>query len=217
MSFEEGFEYYGEELVFDSGDRDFDGDYDEDDIEIEDYNEEVEEEDIDLNGDKLNDDGLRQDEDEMKFMDGNVFGSSYNDRERLTGPITSVAQIKSLINVFGGALGKKDKLSFSDLTDEDIFKLLLNNVIYSNKLNNYYPTKNFTTLMEELFLVLDKVPNLKYKNPVCLFISYLCISKKDGEIIPSMLKEWKKAIVALNLYCIDIIRYCRLWKNIYKK
>lgn len=216
MSFNDGFEPYEGELMFDQEGY-FDRGYDEEDeeFEVQEYNDEADNE---IENDVFMDNDFRVEYDGFEQMGGEDFGNSYADRERTTGPISSVAQIKGLINVFGGVLGKKDeKISFENLSDEDIFKLLLNNVIYSNKINNYYPTTNFTSLMEELFLILNRVPNLKYKNPSALFISYLCVARSTGEIIKSKLEHWTQAINVLNIYCTDVIRYSKLWKQIYNK
>lgn len=217
MSFNDGFEPYEGELVFEQeGDFARGYDEDEDEFEVQEYGEEGG--DNEIENDVFMDNDFRVEYDGFEQMGGEEFGSSYADRERIAGPISSVAQIKGLINVFGGALGKKDeKISFENLSDEDIFKLLLNNVIYANKLNNYYPTTNFTSLMEELFLMLNRVPNLKYKNPAALFISYLCVARSTGEIIKSKLEHWTQAINVLNIYCTDVIRYSKLWKQIYNK
>lgn len=216
---DDGFVPFGEELVFgDQYVRDGYDQYDEDDKEGEgeDYGDDIDEKDIDLGGEDLAQDDLRPEIDDMDQFGGDVFQSSYYDRERVGGPISSVAQIKSLINIFGSSLGRKeDKISFANLSDEDIFKLLLNNAVYSNKLNNYYPSTNFTALMETMFSLLEKVPNLKYKNPSALFIAFLCVSRK-GKLLPTELSKWKMAIKALNIYCTDVIRYTRLWKIIYK-
>jgi len=216
MSFDDGFEPYEGQLVFEQA-GDFGGDYeqDEDEFEVQEY---AEEGDNEIEGDVFMDNDFRVEYDGFEQMGGEDFGNSFADRERVGGPISSVAQIKSLISVFGGALGKKDeKISFENLSDEDIFKLLLNNVIYANKLNNYYPNTNFNSLMEELFLMLYKVPNLKYKNPAALFISYLCVARNTGEIIKSKLEHWTQATKVLNIYCTDVIRYGKLWKQIYNK
>ena len=137
-----------QELVFEeygSGSGGFKEDEEDEDFNV-DYDDEIEEENLDLGGEIINDNDRA---DDMVFEDEGSFGSTFGDRERVGGPISSVAQIKSLMNVFGGLLGEKEgKLSFSNLTNEDILKLLLNNAVYSNKLNNYYPTTNFTSLME---------------------------------------------------------------------
>jgi len=214
---DDGFVPFGEELVFgDEYARDDYDQYDEEEKEADDYGDDIEEKDIDLGGEDLIQDDMRPERDDMEQFGGDVFQSSYYDRERVGGPISSVAQIKSLINIFGSSLGRKeDKLSFANLSDEDIFKLLLNNAVYSNKLNNYYPSTNFTALMETMFPLLEKVPNLKYKNPSALFISFLCVSRK-GKLLSAELSKWKMAIKALNIYCTDVIRYSRLWKIIYK-
>lgn len=213
----DGFESFGEELVFENEDGNYgdEGDYDEE--EIEDYAEEIEEKDIDIAGDDLVQNDFRKEQDDMQNFGGEVFVDSFQDRERIGGPISSVAQIKSLLKLFGGSIGRKEeKISFANLTDEDIFKLLLNNSVYSNKLNNYYPSTNFTSLMEGMFPLLNKIPNLKYKNPSALFISYLCVSRANRKLMKSELDKWKLAITALNIYCSDVIRYSRLWNIVYK-
>lgn len=203
-----------QELVF--GDYDGGGGgyvEDEDEINIDlDYGDEVEEENIDLDGELLKDNDRG---DDMIFEEEGTFGNAFGDRERVGGPISSVAQIKSLLNIFGGSLGDKEgRLSYSNLTNEDIIKLLLNNAVYSNKLNNYYPTTNFTALMEGMFQYLQHVPNIKYKNPSALFIGYLCTSR-NGKFVDNEFEKWKMAISVLNIYNSDVIRYHRLWSNIY--
>lgn len=216
MSFDDGFESYEGQLVFDQvGYDQGEGYVDEEDFEVQEYGEEADNE---IDNDVFMDNDFRVEYDGFEEMVGEEFGNSFADRERVVGPISSVAQIKGLINIFGGVLGKSyDKISFENLSDQDIFKLLLNNIIYSNKLNNYYHSTNFTSLMEELFLILDRVPNLKYKNPAALFLSYLCVARNTGEIIKSKLEHWTQAIKVLNIYCTDIIRYGKLWKQIYNK
>jgi hypothetical protein len=186
----------------------------EEDIEVVDYGEEMEEKEIDIEGVDFGDNDFRPME-ETEYGDLTV--ASFSDRERLGGPISSVSQIKSLMNIFGGVLGKAEGIiTFANLSDEDIFKLILNNNVYANKLPNFYPTKNFTVLMEDLFTILEKIPNLRYKNPSALFIAYLVTSKKDGSLNKKDYESWKMAIKVLNIYNSDIIRYNRLLQNIYK-
>jgi hypothetical protein len=177
-----------------------------------DYGDDIEEENIDLDGEALRDNDRG---DDMIFEEEVSFGTTFSDQDRVGGRISSVAQIKSLMNIFGGSLGGKEgKLSFSNLSDQDILKLLLNNSVYSNKLNNYYPNTNFTALMEGMFQYLEYVPNIKYKNPSALFIGYLCTSR-NGKFLENEFQKWKIAISVLNIYNSDVIRYHRLWNNIY--
>ena len=136
MSFNDGFEAYEGELVFDQ-EGDFGRGYDEEEeeFEVQEYGEEGDNE---IENDVFMDNDFRVEYDGFEQMGGEEFGNSYADRERIAGPISSVAQIKGLISVFGGALGKKDeKISFENLSDEDIFKLLLNNIIYQYHYSNY--------------------------------------------------------------------------------
>ena len=194
----------------------FDEDIDEEDIEVVDYGEEIEEKEIDIEGVDLGDNDFRPME-ENEYGDQMLAYNSFSDRDRISGPVSSVSQIKSLMNIFGGVLGKAEgAISFANLSEEDIFKLILNNNVYANKLPNYYPTKNFTVLMEDLFIILKKIPNLKYKNPSALFIAYLITSKKDGTFNKKDYESWKIAIKVLNIYYSDIIRYNRLLQSIYK-
>lgn len=206
-------DYYGQP---ERGDyEDLEEEFDED-LEVVDYGEEMEEKEIDIEGVDFGDNDFRPMEDN-EYGDQVLAYNSFADRERIGGPISSVSQIKSLMNVFGGVLGKAEgAITFANLTEEDIFKLILNNNIYANKLQNFYPTKNFTVLMEDLFTILNKVPNLKYKNPSALFIAYLVTSRKDGTIIKKEYESWKTAIKVLNIFYSDIIRYNRLLQNIYK-
>jgi len=206
-------DYYGQPER--EGYEDLEEEFDED-LEVVDYGEEIEEKEIDIEGVDFGDSDFRPMEDN-EYGDQVLAYNSFADRERIGGPISSVSQIKSLMNVFGGVLGKAEgAITFANLTEEDIFKLILNNNIYANKLQNFYPTKNFTVLMEDLFTILDKVPNLKYKNPSALFIAYLVTSRKDGSIIKKEYESWKTAIKVLNIFYSDIIRYNRLLQNIYK-
>ena len=189
-------------------------DFEEEEEEVVDYGEEMEEKEIDIEGVDFGDNDFRPME-EVEY--GDLTAASFSDRERFGGPISSISQIKSLMNIFGGVLGKAEgTITFANLSEEDIFKLILNNNVYANKLPNYYPTKNFTVLMEDLFTILSKIPNLKYKNPSALFIAYLVTSKKDGSINKKDYESWKMAIKVLNIYNSDIIRYNRLLQNIYK-
>lgn len=129
-------------------------------------------------------------------------------RDQLSGPLTSIQQIKMLY------AGKGDKIDFSQLSDEDFFKILVNIGILANKLNILI--KNIQYDMEKMFTYIEKIPSIKYKNPLGCMLGYICVNIK-GEIMQSKLEEVFIASQTCNLLESDVIRYTRLWQTILKQ
>ena len=77
----------------------FDEEIDEEDIEVVDYGEEIEEKEIDIEGVDLGDNDFRPME-ENEYGDQMLAYNSFSDRDRISGPVSSVSQIKSLMNIF---------------------------------------------------------------------------------------------------------------------
>lgn len=206
-------QYYNEEeILYDEREqKNYDSYEDYEDYEEEqDYGEEKEEEkDMDVNEfeEKTFEDQFEEVLEESTFS-LSIDAIPFALREQLSGPLTSIQQIKMLY------AGKGDKIDFSQLSDEDFFKILVNIGILANKLNLLI--KNIQYDMEKMFTYIDKIPSIKYKNPLGCLLGYLCVNIR-GDIMKSKLEEVFIAAQTCKLLEADVIRYARLWQTILKQ
>ena len=206
--------YTEEEILYDEREQktyDSYEDYEEYEEE-EDYGEEKVEEEKDLDVNELEEKTF-EDQFEEVLEEENTFSLSIDAipfalREQLSGPLTSMQQIRMLYS------GKGDKIDFSQLSDEDFFKILVNIGILANKLNLLI--KNIQYDMEKMFTYIDKIPSIKYKNPLACLLGYLCVNIR-GDIMQSKLEEVFTAAQTCKLLEADVIRYARLWQTILKQ
>jgi hypothetical protein len=206
-------QYYTEEEVLydDREQKSYDSYEDEDYEEYEDYAEEKEEEkDLDVNEfeEKTFEDQFEDIIEEESTFSLDIGAIPFALREQLSGPLTSMQQIKMLY------AGKGDKIDFSQLSDEDFFKILVNIGILANKINILI--KNVQYDMEKMFTYIDKIPSIKYKNPLGCLLGYLCVNIK-GEIMQSKLEDVFIAAQTCKLLEADVLRYARLWQTILKQ
>lgn len=206
-------QYYTEEEVLydDREQKSYDSYEDEDYEEYEDYAEEKEEEkDLDVNEfeEKTFEDQFEDIVEEESTFSLDIGAIPFALREQLSGPLTSMQQIKMLY------AGKGDKIDFSQLSDEDFFKILVNIGILANKINILI--KNVQYDMEKMFTYIDKIPSIKYKNPLGCLLGYLCVNIK-GEIMQSKLEDVFIAAQTCKLLEADVLRYARLWQTILKQ
>ena len=130
-------------------------------------------------------------------------------RDLYGGPLTSLQQIKMLYS------DKNEKINFAELSDTDLFKVITTISAYSNKVHVLLK-KDIKDLIESMLAQCDKIPDIKYKNPLACLLSYYCVNKK-GTIIQDNLDEIYSLCYAVKLQNYDIFRYCRMWQKIYNK
>jgi hypothetical protein len=130
-------------------------------------------------------------------------------RDLYGGPLTSLQQIKMLYS------DKNEKINFAELSDTDLFKVITTISAYSNKVH-VLMKKDIKDLIESMLAQCDKIPDIKYKNPLACLLSYYCVNKK-GNIIQDNLDEIYSLCYAVKLQNYDIFRYCRMWQKIYNK
>lgn len=208
---------YTSEQSFDYGEeRDF---FYDDDEEKENYYEDDEEkEDED---EKKDDDSSKDKEDpifeeqfdqinENEYAELTFANLPFSMKDLYSGPMTSLQQIKMLYS------NKNEKINFSELSDVDLFKVIATISVYSNKVHLLLPNVKVQGLIEDMLAKCEKIPDIKYKNPLGCFLSYICV-KKDGQINENILKEVFTIASAVKLDNYDIYRYCRMWQKIYKK
>ena len=208
-------QYYTDEeqVLFDDRVQNNYDNFDEDEYEeYEDYGEEKEEEEPNLDVTELEEKTFDDQYDdsvveEASFSLG-IENIPFSLREQLSGPLTSMQQIKMLY------AGTGDKIDFSQLSDEDFFKILVNIGILANRLNLLI--KNIQYDMEKMFTYIEKIPSIKYKNPLGCLFGYIVVNIK-GEIMESRLKDVFTAAQTCNLLRSDVIRYARMWQTILKQ
>lgn len=210
--------YQEQEFVYEDYDQ---RDYfdDDEEQEQEDYGEDVEEkveedlEEYDLQHNELEEEIF---DNQFEAIDPNQFTEltfanlPFSMKDLYSGPLTSLQQIKMLY------AGKNEKINFSEMPDSDLFKLLVNITCYSNKLQDLLGIKNMQQEIDAMLSYIDKIPDLKYKNPLATFLSYLCV-KKDGKIQRDKLTNVFQATDTLMLLKSDIYRYARMWQIVYNK
>ena len=210
--------YQEQEFVYEDYDQ---KDYfeDEEDQDQEDYGEEVEEKvDEDIEEEDLKHNELEEEifDDQFESIDPNQFTEltfanlPFSMKDLYSRPLTSLQQIKMLY------AGKNEKINFSEMPDSDLFKLLVNITCYSNRLQDLLELKNMQQEIDMMLSYIDKIPDLKYKNPLSTFLSYLCV-KKDGKIQRDKLNNVFQATDTLLLMKSDIYRYVRMWQLVYNK
>jgi hypothetical protein len=126
------------------------------------------------------------------------------------GPLTSLQQIKMLYS------DKNQKINFGELSDIDLFKVITTISAYSNKLHLSLQKINLKNSIEDMLSKSDKIPDIKYKNPLACLLSFICI-KRNGEIDKTQLEQIYNILDSVKLNNYDIFRYCRMWQKIYKK
>ena len=181
-----------------------------------DYGEEKEEEkDEDLDDQDLSHFDIEEktfgDQDES--FDPNQFNIISNElpfsmRDLYSGPLTSLQQVKMLY------MNKNNKIDFSEMTDKDLFTLLVNLTCYSNRVHELLNLKTMQRDIDAMLVYTDLIPDIKYKNPITTFLSYLCIDRK-GKINEEMMKKIFNLIDNFLLQKSDIFRYIRMWQKIF--
>ena len=131
-------------------------------------------------------------------------------KDLYSGPMTSLQQIKMLYS------NKNEKINFSELSDIDLFKVIATISVFSNKVHLLLPRIKVQNLIEDMLSKCDKIPDIKYKNPLACFLSFICI-KRDGLINQTMMDEVFTISPAVKLDNYDVYRYCRMWQKIYGK
>ena len=113
----------------------------------------------------------------------------------------------------GGISAEAKKLQRlqKQVDSDEYFKTLLE--ISIKKYNDFLKFNN-----EQLGYIRNSYYYLSYpnfKNSACLLISYYCLDKNKN-IVEEKLKKFQKNILKneKDFTVEDIIRYCRLWKNI---
>lgn len=153
-------------------------------------------------------------DDQFDIIDPNQFTEltfanlPFSMKDLYSGPLTSLQQIKMLY------ASKNEKINFADMPDSDLFKLLVNLTCYSNKIQDLLNLKNMQQEIDMMLSYIEKIPDLKYKNPLSTFLSYLCV-KKNGKIDKEQLAKISTIIDSLSLNNSDIYRYSRMWQLIY--
>jgi hypothetical protein len=126
------------------------------------------------------------------------------------GPLTSLQQIKMLYS------DKNQKINFGELSDIDLFKVITTISAYSNKLHLSLQKINLKNMIEDMLGKSEKIPDIKYKNPLACLLSFICV-KRNGDIDKTQLEQVFNIVDSVKLNNYDIFRYCRMWQKIYKK
>lgn len=148
--------------------------------------------------------------DEKQFEELTFANLPFSMKDLYGGPLTSLQQIKMLYS------NKEEKIDFSQLSDTDLFKLLVNLTSYSNKINLLLPNVRLQGEIEAMLSKVDKIPSIKYKNPLASFLAYLCVNSA-GVILQTRLNDVFNICESVNLMKSDILRYIRMWQIIYIK
>jgi hypothetical protein len=187
---------------FDDEEKEEEVDYDEDKEEFEEGNnaEQIEETLFDQQYDLVN---------ENEYAELTFANLPFSMKDLYGGPLTSLQQIKMLYS------DKNEKINFAELSDSDLFKVITTISAYSNKVHVLLK-KDIKDLIESMLAQCDKIPDIKYKNPLACLLSYYCVNKK-GIIIQDNLDEIYSICYAVKLQNYDIFRYCRMWQKIYNK
>jgi hypothetical protein len=189
------------------------------------YEDEEEQEDLDYGEEKeeeveieegLDNENLEEElfDDQLEVIDPNQFTEltfanlPFSMKDLYSKPLTSLQQVKMLYT------NKNEKINFADMPDEDLFKLLVNLTCYSNKIQDLLELKNMQLEIDTMLSNVDKIPDLKYKNPLATFLAFICV-KKNGAIKNDILKQVFTITETLNLLRSDIYRYARMWQVVY--
>ena len=211
--------YYTDEQTFEyEEERRFytDEDYDEEEqIDSEDEKEEKEdEEDGDMGDGQALEESLFDNQyeqvnegDYLEFTDKNL---PFSMKDLYGGPLTSLQQIKMLYS------DKNQKINFGELSDIDLFKVITTISAYSNKLHLSLQKINLKNAIEDMLSKSDKIPDIKYKNPLACLLSFICV-RRNGDIDKTQLEQVFNVVDSVKLNNYDIFRYCRMWQKIYKK
>jgi hypothetical protein len=207
--------YQEQEFLYAPEERDF---FDEDEEREVDYGEEKEEKESDDDFDDNDISHMDIEEktfgDQEDLIDPNQFveltaaSLPFSMRDLYSGPLTSLQQIKMLY------MKKNEKIDFSEMTDIDLFKLLVNLTCYSNKVHELLALKSMQKDIDTMLVYVEKIPDIKYKNPITTFLSYLCM-ERGGKINKSILQKVYGITDTLMLQKSDIFRYLRMWQKIY--
>lgn len=207
--------YQEQEFLYAPEERDF---FDEDEEREVDYGEEKDEKESDDDFDDNDISHMDIEEktfgDQEDFIDPNQFveltaaSLPFSMRDLYSGPLTSLQQIKMLY------MKKNEKIDFSEMTDIDLFKLLVNLTCYSNKVHELLALKSMQKDIDTMLVYVEKIPDIKYKNPITTFLSYLCM-ERGGKINKSILQKVYGITDTLMLQKSDIFRYLRMWQKIY--
>lgn len=206
--------YQEQEFIYEPEEREY---FEDDDGEQEvDYEEDEKVDDEFENDNDLSNMDVQEEkfDDQFELVDPNQFTEltfanlPFSMRDLYSGPLTSLQQIKMLY------ASKNEKINFADMPDSDLFKLLVNLSCYSNKIQDLLDIKNIQQDIDLMLSYIDKIPDLKYKNPLTTFLSYLCV-KKNGKIEKEQMIKVGKITESLSLFNSDIYRYARMWQLIY--
>lgn len=146
--------------------------------------------------------------DPNQFVELTAASLPFNMRDLYSGPMTSLQQVKMLY------MKKNEKIDFSEMTDIDLFKLLVNLTCYSNKVHEILNIKNMQKDIDTMLSYVDKIPDVKYKNPITSFLSFLCM-ERGGKVNKTILQKIYSVADTLSLQKSDIFRYVRMWQKIY--
>jgi hypothetical protein len=158
-------------------------------------------------------------DEDFDFENFNEYADEDGDFEEYEGP-QFIADIKAAerTGVAKGEIGgisaeaKKLQRLQKQIESDEYFKTLLE--ISIKKYNEILKLNN-----EQLGFIRNSyytLNNPNFKNSACLLISYYCLDKNKN-ILEDKLKKVKNNILKneKDFKIEDIIRYCRLWKNIY--
>lgn len=205
-------DYYADEQTFEYEEyRDFFDDEEEKEVDY-DEDKEEEEEEKETEGGKLDKGDLFEEQyeqiNENEFTELTFANLPFSMKDLYSGPMTSLQQIKMLYS------NKNEKINFAELSDIDLFKVIATISVFANKVHLLFPQLKVQNSIEDMLSKCDKIPDIKYKNPLACFLSFICV-KRNGQIDETMLTEVFKQSAAVKLDEYDIYRYCRMWKKIY--
>lgn len=206
-TYEQTFEQEEYRDFFDDDDEEREHDYEEDEKEDEEESKEDKEKLdeaeplLDQQFDEIN---------ENEFTQLTFANLPFSMKDLYGGPLTSLQQIKMLYS------DKNEKINFAELSDVDLFKVISTISAFSNKLHVLLPKVKIQNLIEDMLSQSEKIPDIKYKNPLACLISFYCVSKK-GEINQEKLSEIFNICYTVKLQNYDVYRYCRMWQKIYNK
>jgi hypothetical protein len=209
-------DYYADEQTFEYEEyRDFFDDEEEKEVDYDDDAEEKEEEEekkTEGKSDLFDENDTFQEQyeqiNENDFAELTFANLPFSMKDLYGGPMTSLQQIKMLYS------NKNEKINFSELSDIDLFKVIATISVFTNKVHLLFPRIKVQNLIEDMLSKCDKIPDIKYKNPLACFLSFICI-KRNGQIDETILSEVFKQSAAVKLNEYDIYRYCRMWQKIY--
>ena len=110
----------------------------------------------------------------------------------------------SLLNL---NIASGDRKYIKYLSDEEKFKLKVSMYL------SYFDIDNKGK--ETLVKIIDSIQNVKYKNPYCLLIGFVCVSGK--KIDKNMVKKKYEKEEEFSITMADKLRYARMVKNVKEK